>query len=275
MGLFDLLKRSPPPSLPAPQPSEHTGRHAAAVLDHLTLLHPEEPERIEIRARLRDGQCFIDQMDVPRVGPHDPPSVLVDDHLLRTAFLGRAAHSLWVSLGLPGDARTSFSFFATPSSVVISGLSLDVSPQERLHGPEFMRWLRQASARIAEKQARLPELMASLGQFKWRRDTAQFEGPPNASRAVRAQVLGSYAPAEQTWCWAWANRGLAEVNQDALLRVRDQAALPVLSSPGFPCTEPFAFAVAHVACAHIDSGLAVFRWPQKSGVHLFFAVAPD
>jgi hypothetical protein len=264
VGLFDVFKR------PAPRPSEHSGRIAARVLDQLVLLHPEEPERLEVRARIRHGQMLIESMMVPAVGPLQTPEGLADDHGLRTALLAEALGYLWASLGQSLDRDATVEFSTTPRSINVAGVELKADPSLRLHGSDFLTWLRAAGRLSPDRQQQLQHALTEHGTLAWQRQQGELHFPDGAS--FKVHVLGSYAPSQYSWCWAWANPGLAEAEQAGIQRVRTAAALPLFAAPGFPCTEPFAFVVAQAARDQIAPELGVWRWPQRSGAQLFFAV---
>jgi hypothetical protein len=70
MKLFGFLRSGPPPQ---PKPTQRSTEYAASVLDHLSLLQPEEPLHLRIKAKFRLGDFEVFDTKVPTVGPHPTP----------------------------------------------------------------------------------------------------------------------------------------------------------------------------------------------------------
>jgi hypothetical protein len=179
---------------------------------------------------------------------------------------------LYGSLGLD-PAPSSATLVATQSWLEIAGHREIVDPRCCVHGPQWLDWLR-SHPWDHDRPARLQEVFVAAGAASggpsWDRVAGLLCFP---QQSLRAHLLGSFSPSERSWCWAWANRSLAEVELGGIEGVRQAATLPMLRHPGFDCTEPFAFLVAHTACAHLDPALGVWRWPLAQGPQLFFGVA--
>jgi hypothetical protein len=282
MSFLDRFRRTPAAPPPKLSPSAQTPLCVTRCLDQLALLHPEGWRELEIRARVEhDGTAMrIDRVDVVPVASAEPIPELPDDPGVRTALLARALHQLCASVGMTPGSFSSVTAHATADALRILETTF-AAGAGRLHDPAFFRalapalrggqagfhaWQEPFQHRFAERSA---------GGLRWDRAGGAFALTDAAGEAstVEALVLGSYAPAEHTWCWAWANSALENAEQAALRQVRDATDLAVLRQPGFDCTEPFSFAVAALAAHTIDPRLHVWRWPQRA--HLFFAVRLD
>lgn len=279
MGFFDLFKKSRPtpasaPSAPPePAATAQTPRAVDEVLDHLALLHGHS--EVEILAHVDELRLGIDSVTV------QPPVTdrleFPDDPAIRTAFLAQALHRLWASLGMRSDGFSSFNAFADDRSIQLMGQTFSGSGH-RLHDAAFFRALapalRGGQRGFAEWQEDFRVRFATMseGRLSWDRAAGQFalDDAAGVTTRVEAHVLGSFSPDELTWCWAWANRALANADRAAISRVRDTSELRVLRDEGFACTEPWSFAVAALAAHAIDPSLHIWRWPQRA--HLFFAV---
>ena len=280
MGFLDRF-RKPPGASGSPavlSPSVHTPLLVTRCLDQLALLHPEGWQDLAIHAHVDgDGAAMrIDRVEVVPLAGTEPIPELPDDPGVRTALLAMSLHRLCTSVGLSQrsyaiDARVagdSIRILDTPfaggeARLYDAAFFHALAPALRGNQRAFHDWQEPFRQRFAERSA---------GGLRWDRAAGAFvlANAAGEETTAEAHVLGSYAPAEHTWCWAWANSALANADQTAIRRVRDAAALALLRQPGFDCTEPFSFAVAALAAHAIDPHLHVWRWPQRA--QLFFAV---
>lgn len=281
VGFFDRFRKgtttsSPPLDL---APSEHTPVLVARCLDHLALLHPTGWRDLEIRAHIESDSTAmrIDSVDVTPLPSAEPIPAFPDDAGVRTALLATDLHRLCTSVGMSSRGFSAFNAHATDDWIRILDKTFACGGA-RLYAPTFFRALapalRGGQQAFHDWQAQFRHRFAemSAGGLRWDREAGQLTltNAAGETSAVEAHVLGSYAPAEHTWCWVWANGGLENAKQAEIRRVRDETDLALLRQPGFDCTEPFSFAVAALAAYAIDPQLHVWRWPQRA--HLFFAV---
>ena len=133
---------------------------------------------------------------------------------------------------------------------------------------------------MPQQKARQEALKAAIGSWGhwagWDREARRiaFEDDVGTRRTLPAEVLGSFAPPESSWCWAWANGSFTPRESQASAGLRSAApeSLPLLERGGFPCDPPFAYTVAMVG-GHVLGERAVFRYEiPRTGVQLFFAV---
>ena len=279
MGLFDRFRKPPGSSgLPAVlSPSPQTPLLVTRCLDHLALLYPEGWRELEIRAHVgNDAAMRIDRVDVAPLASAPPVPEFPDDQGVRTALLATSVHRLCTSVGMP-ERDYAIDAHVTASSIRIADTTL-TGGEGRLHDGAFFRALAaalrggQRAFHDWQEPFRHQFAERSAGGLRWDRAAGSFAltDASGKTSTVEALVLGSYAPSEHTWCWAWANRGLENADQAALRRMRDATDVALLRQPGFACTEPFSFAVAALAAHAIDPHLHLWRWPQRA--HLFFAV---
>jgi hypothetical protein len=81
----------------------------------------------------------------------------------------------------------------------------------------------------------------------------QFRNKQRVGVVARMEVLGTYAPDDGTWLWAWSNPKLAQLSQGAA-KVRDEHdAIPELCEPTFKCTETKAWSVAAAAAFEMQA----------------------
>jgi hypothetical protein len=279
MGFFDRFRNAA--AVPTPPreavPSQHTPLLVTRCIDQLALLHPEGWRELELRAHVEDGAMRIDRIDVVPLASQDPIPEFPDDVGLRTALLATTLHRLCASLGMSPSGFEAFNSHVTEDSVQMFGGTFR-GGEGRLYDRAFFRALAPAlrggvdGFRAWQDPFRRRFAEMSAGRLQWDRPGGSFAltNAAGETSTVEAFVLGSYAPSEETWCWAWANSGLENAEQSALRRVRDQTDLALLRQPGFDCTEPFSFAAAALAAYAIDPRLQVWRWPQAA--HLFFGV---
>lgn len=76
-------------------------------------------------------------------------------------------------------------------------------------------------------------------------------------RSLRAEIVGTYAEASETWLWGWANRSLNSASTTAvralLESLRTRAGLSAFARPSLPCDERFASLLALLAAVKMDA----------------------
>jgi hypothetical protein len=282
VSFFDRFRKrpavtNPPPEPPELSPSPHTPLHVTRCIDHLALIHPLGWQELQIRAHIENAVTLIDSTDVKLAEGAEPTPEFPDDRGLRSALLATAFHDLCASIGLVSDVFCGFNAYVDANSIGLSGLTL-VGGGPRLYTPTFFGALAlalrggQEAFHHWQEEFRVPFAERSAGRLHWDRAAGALVLTDAAGKTstAEAHVLGSYAPGENTWCWAWANPALEDATQTALRRVRDETDLELLRQPGFDCTAPFSFTVAALAAHAIDPHLHVWRWPRNAD--LFFAV---
>lgn len=239
MGFFDRFRKAPTAS-PELAPSQQTPVLVTRCLDQLALLYPEGWRVAEIRARLEnDGtSMFIDTIDIAPLESTEPLPAFPDDPAMRTALLATALQQVCTSVGLRGNH--AFSTHIAGHAIRILDKTFEGSG-EPLYSPAFFRALapaiRGGQQGFSDWQDQFRHKFAetSAGGLRWEREAGQLSltNAAGETSSVEADVLGSYAPAEQTWRWAWANPGLANAEQATLRRVRDATNLALLREPAF------------------------------------------
>ncbi len=310
MGFLDLFRRrggpdrgdpsapaespaappEPDPEPPAGQPvelvpAEPPAVNAAArerahrVVDQLRLLHPAATGEVQVVAECRDGRMRVPRMQVEAVGDHELPACVVVDPFLHTAFLASEIGHLLGALGQSTAGWSTVSLSAYPDRLTLLGASIPIEEPALCFGELFQARLRQADPAIEQRQDALQSAMMALGpcSISWERDRGALRFVPEAEppALIRAEVLGSFSPERHSWAWAWANRSFDSDHTRGITAVRDRAedrsGGRVLRNPGCDCSEPFAFALAHLA-ADLLGERPIWRWPLPSGVQLFFAM---
>src|SRR5712692_9213533 len=108
---------------------------------------------------------------------------------------------------------------------------------------------RSDSERAQEALRQMPGSDGRCELYEERGSVEFFEGNRVRLRA-RAQMIGTYSPAESTWEWSWANPDLSPNLIAATLSLREStesALAPEFREPSFTCSENEAWAVAGVA----------------------------
>jgi len=274
VSFFDRFRKRPV----ALAASQHTALLVARCLDHLTLLYPRGWQSVAIGARVgNDGAMSLDSLDVTPHASTEPSPEFPDDAGERTALLADTLRQLCISVAVPLADHRTLPMRATPDAIEILDHTF-AADGVRLYTPAFMRALTPAlrgghqAFEQRQEQFRRHFAETAAGGLRWDRPAGvlALTNAAGETSTVEAHILGSFAPSDHTWCWVWANSGLASAEQAAIRRVRDETELALLREPGFFCTEPFSFAVAALAAYAIDPELHLWRWPQTA--HLFFAV---
>ena len=268
------------PTFPDARPTPDTARIVLELVDQLRLLHPLAEGRVGVELENVDGVVRIRSMEVPALSTSAPlPETLVLDHGLHTWLASELSAHLLGSMGVRAEGWKRLSYDVRTQSIELLDQTLAFDPEELLFGRAFMRALADIDAVMPERQEALHQRLSSFGSAatSWERESGElaFTTDDGERNAVPAHVLGSYSPEMTSWCWAWANSSFPPEHVRAIQTLADRARSGdverVLGVGGFPCSEPFAFAPAYLAAERMGEH-AVFRWPLRSGVQLFFAV---
>lgn len=212
-----------------------------------------------------------------------PPWVVIDQPL-HNAFASTSVVNLLTGLGVDLTPLRGVELVITLDTVQVFGTQVIVDGAQLRYGDTFLRALARADQGLGARQEAVQTAMGAPGPctVRWNRDARALELSNQAGFAARfgAEFIGSYAPDECSWCWGWANGSVSGELTAAITAVRDAAVrdavtLPVLQAPGLPCSEPFAFTLAHIAASRMgNGGMGIWRWPRPSGMQMFFAIDP-
>jgi hypothetical protein len=247
------------------------------VVDHLRLLHPQAMGYMDLTGAIEKGLGKVHMVNVPRISDDPVPGSLFVDTPLRHAFLGRSIGWLIEALGVdPGDSF-SFSMTVTDTEAHLMDARLPVEESRLKYGRAFMQHLLEVEDAIRKRQDALRETMGAIGPARvaWDRDAGLLVFAPQSGPEVRfpAEILGSFAPDLQSWCWAWDIQGLEPQHARAVAGLREET-LPLLTTAAFDCSESFAYTVA-IAAAGFLGKKPVWRWPLSSNQQLFFLMSPE
>ncbi len=291
----------PPPAAPPPRPEPPPAAGAQpqlprpfaaaiALLDRLSLQAPRGWGRLDLAFEPQSGTGLlrVQQLDV-RFGatPPGPDAPLHLDPGLQAAFLAGAVTELRDAFRADGHAwdglRLAVERHPDTFKIICAGpgnafASLSIQAGALHFGEPFLdAFAARGQSLLARQQALGPRLAALSPRYLWKHDGGTsrivFVADDGFETVVPATLLGSHSRSDQTWCWAWANRGFAPELLTAVKGLRAQPdGLAVFRHPGFPCEEGFAWDIAMLAADALGGQPAFSRLLEPSGVRVFFAM---
>ncbi|MBL4687834.1 MAG: hypothetical protein JKY37_24810 [Nannocystaceae bacterium] len=257
---------------------------ARDLIDQVRLLHPAHDGRVRLIADFSGGRGWLVNIEVAGLLDINLPPWVVIDHPLHNAFASTSVVNLLTGLGVDLTTLRGVELAIMLDTVQVFGTQVTVDRAQLRCGDNFVQALAWADQGLDARQQAVQTAMGAPGPctVHWNRDARVLELSNHAGLAATfgAEFIGSYAPAECSWCWGWANGSVSGELTAAITAVRDAAVrdavtLPVLQAPGLPCSEPFAFALAHIAASRMgNGGMGIWRWPRPSGMQMFFAIDP-
>jgi hypothetical protein len=134
--------------------------------------------------------------------------------------------------------------------------------------------MEDAQARLGDAQAAFDTTIQGFRQWGYDQDTGEltFTLAGGEPWAGHAEIVGSWAPEQGTWRWAWANRSVQAKCCQLVAGVRDasrsEPGLGALAQASIPCTQRAALHLALLAGARLGArGLFGIGEPL-----IFFAV---
>lgn len=302
MGFFDRIRQSfsKAPSGKQAMPASSTPSAASpggqsvvdsafVVLDLWMLSHPRGWDSIDIRFEQVSGALVVAEQTVHVAS--DAPSSLSDalstlDPVGLTAELSAAFAALHVALTRDGQHWDQQSARCTriDDAYTLELLNESAQPATKIElrnddlmfGEQFLVALDTMALAVPSRQKRLAAAIESHLSKSWDRDQdpshLRVQLADGRTLVLRADILGSYSRAEQSWCWSWANAFPPNATAAARALAKPNAGMGFLRMPGFACQEALAEIVALAAADQMD-GRAMLKWElEGKGIVLFFAV---
>lgn len=143
---------------------------------------------------------------------------------------------------------------------------------------EFAGFLNTAVDDLQAKQDSLADShgLGSYEQFWFDQEQASLDfRNAEGVTLVRARVVpvGSWAPRNKTWKWAWSNESLLPVLRDQSASLRalvDHTGMPVFERPIFEADEAMAWELTALAVRHLGA-IGAYRAPSSTS-NLYLAV---
>ncbi len=286
MGFKDWFSKKPkvpqPPPEPLPPPVVPPEASGVALefAEQVRLLHPMAGDQIRVTLHSVEGRARVHKTEVIALSPDAVvPEGLVLDDGLHTAHVAGMAEELGGMLGVGPDRWVSLMIDVFVDHLSLLGASVPFEPKDIAFGQDFMQAVAALDDVMPARQQALQERMSAIGPASpgWDREAGVITFTPDSGAPLElpVDVLGSYSPEMGSWCWAYANSSFAVDLIQAISSLRDRAQVgeieAVFRRSAFAASEPFAFSVAYLAAERLGQR-AVWRWPLRTGVQLFFAI---
>lgn len=246
---------------------------ACEVADCVTVVAPRGWKSVALTLERKSDQLRVAQVDAKLEGPPTPKPELGMDDAARiggiSAALTDALHLLhhqgvdWegerATLSRPSAEQRVLSLFNNDGRPVFSVSVPGEYVNALFLSDALLDALAEAQARIDRRQEQFNARIA--GFTRWhvsqpdQKVTFEFDDKPKLE--LSAQILGTWAPEDESWLWGWANTSVDQ----RCTRLVEAALRPDERAPGmavfwrekFPCEPEFAAKVALLAADRLGA----------------------
>jgi hypothetical protein len=233
-----------------------------SIADRLTLLHPSRWTAVELTIGRHAEAPIVSAAHVTTDA--GPPAATWCDRKAELGLLNRDLAALLHAVQADGGAWDAGALVAErrmSGKLVLSGapgLRIELAQADLAIGAELLAALARAAPELQARQEALDRAIGPARRVSWSFKDATARFDEGDLRPL--QVLGSFAPGPQSWCWSWANPTLAEFPA-SFAEVRSlacpQPGQGVFRLPEMVVDAVFAGHVARLAAHRIDRAVWV------------------